>query len=77
MNYVYRHLAGQYTSLVETQIFDQNCIDCHFGNYPKFKNVIRMDKKHYVFIKNKRRCEECHRETGHQTTIGLENKFRP
>ncbi len=76
LNYVYRHIAGQYTSIVETEIFDQNCIDCHFGNYTKYPKAKKPTKKHYALMKNKRRCSECHRNTAHDTTIGLEKFFK-
>lgn len=75
LNYVYRQFAGQYSVIVETQIFDQNCIDCHLGNYSQFPNAVKIGKDHYEYLKNKRRCAECHRDIGHQNTLGLEKKM--
>lgn len=70
LNYLYLHLTGQYSNLIgKSVVFEQNCIDCHFGGYRRFANAPKLNRKHYNFVKNGNSCTECHRETGHQKAI--------
>lgn len=70
LNYVYQHVTGQYSLLFATaEIPQQNCIDCHFQGYRGFTDTVKLNKKHYYFIKEGRSCLECHRDTGHKSAI--------
>ncbi|HWI55481.1 MAG TPA: NapC/NirT family cytochrome c [Desulfobacteria bacterium] len=70
LNYVSLHLTGRYSNLIgKSEVFEQNCIDCHFGGYHRFSNVPKLNKKHYNLVKSGRSCPECHRETGHKNAI--------
>lgn len=70
LNAAYIHLTGQYSGLLGTsQVFEQNCIDCHFGGYRRFPNASKLDRKHYNYVKEGRSCLECHRKTGHEKAL--------
>lgn len=76
LNYVYQHLTGQYTIITRAQIFEQNCIACHLGDYSSYPKATRLDRKHFDFIKNNKPCLDCHRETGHKINIFSREKFK-
>lgn len=76
LNFVYQQWTGQYTIFSKGQVFEQNCIGCHLGDYYNYRKTKRLDSKHYNFIKNDRSCLECHRNSGHEVNIFSKQKFK-
>ncbi len=75
LNYVYQQLTGQYTIIAEAIVFEQNCIACHLGDYYNYPDTVRLDSKHYQWLKSDRKCLECHRETGHGINLFSKKDF--
>jgi len=76
LNYVYQQITGQYTIITTTMgVFEQNCIACHLGDYWNYPKAVRLDMKHYTYIKENKSCLICHREIGHKVNIFNNEKF--
>ena len=75
LNYVYQQWTGQYTIITTAQVFEQNCIACHLGDYWNYPKTKHLDEKHYNFIKQDKPCIQCHREIGHKVNIFSIEKF--
>ena len=73
LNYLQQHMSGNYTVLTKAIIFEGNCIACHFGDMKKHTNATPLANSlkinHYESIKNGESCAKCHRNTGHETDI--------
>lgn len=80
LNYVFKHVSGNYTIPTEAPIFEQNCIQCHLGDSKRYPNTVRMKNtseiNHYESIRKAKSCLECHRETGHDVDIYLTPDLR-
>lgn len=76
LNYVYQQWTGQYTIITQAQIFEQNCIACHLGDYWNYPETKRLDRRHYEFIKSDKSCLHCHRNAGHKVNIFSSEKFK-
>lgn len=76
LNYVYQLWTGQYTITTKAQIFEQNCIACHLGDYWNYPKAKRLDMKHYEYLKDDKSCIQCHRDSGHKVNIFSQQKFK-
>lgn len=75
LNYLYQELTGQHTIIIEGQIFEQNCVACHLGDYYDYPDTVRLDSKHYQWLKSDRKCLECHITAGHGINLFTAEKF--
>ena len=78
LNYLYTTITNQYTLPGNAKIFEQNCIGCHLQDYPGYENapdLYTAKGDHYEFIKEKRSCLECHRNTSHGRNLMLKPDF--
>lgn len=80
LNYLLQHLSGNYTVPTYATIFEGNCIACHLGDMKKHPEAVELTNtpkmNHYESITNGESCLKCHRNTGHETDILINEDFR-
>lgn len=68
------HIKGDYFSF-KAIYYDTNCINCHTGDFKPEENAPMLPQNHAKFIKNGVGCNNCHRDTGHENGLGVDEKF--
>lgn len=80
LNYLLQQLSGNYTVPTKAIIFEGNCIACHFGDMKKHTDATPLANSskinHYESIRANESCLKCHRNTGHETDILVNEDFK-
>lgn len=73
LNYLLQQISGNYTVPTQAIIFEGNCIACHLGDMKKHTDATPLANSskinHSEAIKANESCLQCHRNTGHETDI--------
>ena len=80
LNYLLQHMSGNFTVITKAIVFEGNCIACHLGDMKKHTDATPLanssEINHYESINANESCLKCHRTTGHETDILLDEDFR-
>lgn len=68
------HIKGEYFTF-KAVYYDTNCINCHTGYLKPETKAPLLPKNHVKFIKNGVGCNNCHRDTGHKTSLGVDERY--
>ena len=79
LNYLLQQMSGNYTIPTKAIIPEGNCIACHLGDIKKHPEAVKLKNSsnmdHRESIENSESCLKCHRNTGHETDILLDEVF--
>lgn len=81
LNYYMMDKSAKNTDILTYALYinERNCIVCHTGENTSYPDTVRMDRTgfdHVKSIQSDEKCISCHRDTGHSTDIGIEEKIK-
>lgn len=81
LNYYLMDMAGNHPNyFIEAYYINESkCFACHTGDNAAYPDAVKIDRTgfdHLQSIKNDGKCVSCHRNTGHDTDIKIEEKIK-
>ncbi|WP_088227850.1 nitrate reductase [Desulfosporosinus sp. FKB] len=71
-------LTGEFGSIKPgyEALFINNCITCHIDKIRDYKEAPLMPNDHIKILKSDTSCNNCHRDTGHKSGLGVNDVFK-